>query len=53
MEITYISMPKHKEIKILFVFGPQPEAIKLAPMLFTVYLTSFYQKILLALEVIK
>jgi UDP-N-acetylglucosamine 2-epimerase len=33
MEITYISMPKHKKIKILFVFGPRPEAIKLAPVI--------------------
>ena len=99
MELIYISMLKNKKIKVIFVFGTRPEAVKLAPvikefqknnklfetricvtaqhrelfneyvfrfwkadlefvqkditMLFTVYLTSFYQKILVALEVIK
>jgi UDP-N-acetylglucosamine 2-epimerase (non-hydrolysing) len=33
MELIYISMLKNKKIKILFVFGTRPEAIKLAPVI--------------------
>ena len=33
MELIYISMLKNKKIKIIFVFGTRPEAIKLAPII--------------------